>query len=276
MMERIRKEAYQRQIKIYYCGREVCAPSHSYGPSVRTHYLMHFVLKGKGTYCVRGNKYDVHKHQAFLIRPYESTLYFADEHEPWEYIWIAFDGGETEQVLEESQLTADRLVCTYGDDVLTSSYLSGIVDCFYKINSLGNISRQREMLGYFYLIFSTINQGNLEVQNTYQFDLHYVRQAKEYIMDNYGYDIHVQDVAHHVGIERTYLYKIFMKYEKQSPKQCLTNYRIRMAKEMLETTDYKVLEIALSSGFGDASIFCKNFLNAVGMTPTSYRQKYRI
>jgi len=275
-MERQKKETYQRQIKIYYCGREVCAPSHSYGPSIRTHYLMHFVLKGKGTYCVRGKNYAVKEHQAFLIRPYESTLYFADELDPWEYIWIAFDGGETEQLLEESRLTADRLVCSYGDDVLTRGYLSAFIDCFYKISVFGNISKQREVLGYFYLIFSTINQGELATNDSHQFDMNYLRQAKEYVMDNYGYDIQVQDIAHHVGIERTYLYKIFMKYEKQSPKQFLTNYRIRIAKEMLETTDYKVLEIALSSGFGDASIFCKNFLNFVGMTPTKYRLKYRV
>lgn len=33
---------------IYTCGYETCEPSHSYGPVVRSGYLIHYILSGKG------------------------------------------------------------------------------------------------------------------------------------------------------------------------------------------------------------------------------------
>lgn len=267
----MQKESFQRQIKIYYCGREVCASSHAYGPSIRTQYLMHFVIKGKGKYSVGGKTYYLQKNQAFLIRPYESTFYCADEEDPWEYVWIAFDGGDTEQLLAQNQLSADHLVCNITENL----YLDKIVESFYKPSSFGIVKKQREILGYFYLVFSCIHTEEEKVQVTGEYDIHYLKHAKEYITNNYSYDIQVQDIARDVGIDRTYLYKIFIKFEKQSPKQYLTNYRLRAAKEMLQATDYKMIEVALSSGFNDASIFCKNFLKAEQMTPTQFRVLYK-
>ena len=35
-------------LRLYQYGWEQCAPLHSYGPSVRNHYLFHYVISGKG------------------------------------------------------------------------------------------------------------------------------------------------------------------------------------------------------------------------------------
>ena len=37
-------------LRIYYCGREQCAPGHFWGPAIRPHYLLHVVLHGKGEF----------------------------------------------------------------------------------------------------------------------------------------------------------------------------------------------------------------------------------
>lgn len=272
-MDRYIRDSYQKQIKLYYCGREACAPGHAYGPSIRTHYLMHFVLRGKGCYVVGGKVYRVEANQGFLIRPYESTFYYADEADPWEYIWVAFDGGETEQLLEESAMSAEQLVCNFEANDETRNYMFLMVECFNRPGSFETKQKQRELLGYFYLVFSKITSSTVPIFPYGEYELRYLKQAKMYIEDNYVYDIQVQDIAQGIGIERTYLYKIFMKHEKQSPKQYLTSYRLRNAKEMLESTGYKIIEVALSNGFNDASSFCKNFLAAEGISPTEYRRK---
>ena len=63
-------------------GQEDCAPSHKFGPAVRKYVLIHFVLKGKGTFCRGEAEYSVTAGQAFIIFPSEITTYFADEKEP--------------------------------------------------------------------------------------------------------------------------------------------------------------------------------------------------
>ena len=35
-------------LRLYQYGWEQCAPLHSYGPTVRNHYLFHYVISGQG------------------------------------------------------------------------------------------------------------------------------------------------------------------------------------------------------------------------------------
>ena len=86
------QKSMSKAIAVYYCGYEKCASGHSFGPAVRTQYLLHFVISGKGTYSVGGVTYPVKAGQAFLIKPSEVTYYQADREAPWEYMWMAFDG----------------------------------------------------------------------------------------------------------------------------------------------------------------------------------------
>ena len=79
-------------LRIYYCGREQCAPGHFWGPAIRPHYLLHVVLHGKGEFFYQEKKYELSAGDAFLIEPMQTHYYQADKEEPWEYAWVGFDG----------------------------------------------------------------------------------------------------------------------------------------------------------------------------------------
>ena len=64
-------------------GQEDCEPGHRFGPAVRPYVLIHFVMKGKGLFEARGQRYEVSAGQAFLIIPGEVTIYTADATDPW-------------------------------------------------------------------------------------------------------------------------------------------------------------------------------------------------
>jgi hypothetical protein len=96
-------------LTLYHCGHEQCAPSHSFGPAIRPHYLFHYVLGGRGQYCVNGQTYHLTKGNGFLINPGVSTVYTADEHDPWEYCWIGFDGYGVKTILQDSALLQQTL-----------------------------------------------------------------------------------------------------------------------------------------------------------------------
>ena len=96
----------------------------------------------------------------------------------------------------------------------------------------------------------------------------------EYIENNYSYDIKISDIARHVGIDRTYLYRIFMEEEQLSPKQYLMQHRIRIATQMLSSASYTITEIAFSCGFKDSPSFCNHFKKQVGISPRKFRQDF--
>lgn len=83
----------------------------------------------------------------------------------------------------------------------------------------------------------------------------YFQKASEYIRNNYAYPIQISDVAHYVGIDRSYLYRIFMEHENTSPKQYLLKHRLQMAAQLLCSSSCTITEAALSCGFRDAPSF---------------------
>lgn len=79
-------------LNLYHFGWEKTNPSQSYGPHARTHYLFHYIIEGKGKLMIGEERYSIAAGQGFLLVPGQTTTYRADDHDPWEYTWIEFDG----------------------------------------------------------------------------------------------------------------------------------------------------------------------------------------
>lgn len=256
-----------RELTVYYCGREKCAPGHYFGPAVRPHYLLHVILQGKGVYRAGGKTYVLKKGDAFLIRPSEVTYYQADEAEPWEYAWTAFGGELAEALLKKYGQGEDPYIYHFMEKGRWTDWILGLVKAFLKGGH-----NQDEMTGYLFLLFSQLPRRE---EAGPDYEQGYLARAESYIRHNYSYPVQIQDVARHVGIDRTYLYKLFMKHKGVSPKDFLTAFRIMEAERLLEETSLSVTEIALSCGFHDASVFCRNFQKAEGVAPLKYRKNFQ-
>lgn len=256
-----------RGLTIYYCGHEQCSSGHFFGPAIRTHYLLHVVLKGKGIYRTGNCEYGLREGEAFLIKPQEVTYYEADEKEPWEYSWIAIAGSEAERLLEEYRRDEAGYLYQFQEEREWKSCISRLVSSFQTGGH-----NMDEMTGYVYLLFSMFLKGREEAG---EYEQSYLSRAEAYIHHNYSYPIKIEDAARYVGIDRTYLYKLFMKYKNISPKQYLTAYRIMEAKRLLSETELNMTETGLSCGFHDASVFCKSFQRLEGESPLQYRKRIR-
>ena len=97
---------------LFQFGMERCAPSHSFGPASRNHFLFHYVLSGMGTLMADNAKgqtitYNVRSMQGFMIFPGQVTTYIADHQTPWEYLWIEFDGLRAKGMLETAGFSLD-------------------------------------------------------------------------------------------------------------------------------------------------------------------------
>lgn len=256
-----------RGLTIYYCGREQCAKGHFFGPAIRKHYLMHVVLKGKGIYRTGEETFTIGEGEAFLIKPREITYYEADEKDPWEYGWVAFSGYEAERLLQEYRQDEKGYIYHFGSNDGWRSILNHLISAFEQ-----RAYNMDEVAGYLYLLFSRFPRC---VREAKEYEQTYLSRAEGYIHHNYSYSIQIKDVAGYVGIDRTYLYKLFKKHKGISPKQYLTFYRIMEAKRLLEETGLSITETGLSCGFHDASMFCKEFLRIEGESPLHYRKRIR-
>ena len=105
-------------------------------------------------------------------------------------------------------------------------------------------------------------------------DNKYVREAVDYIRNSYFQGITVAEIAEHVSVNRSYLYKLFEETFGMSPKEFLTRFQISRAKELLTWSDITIESVAWSCGYKDALAFSKVFKKMIGMSPTAYRKKH--
>lgn len=254
-----------RPFVLYHCGHQECAPSHSFGPAIRPHYLLHYVRRGKGTYHVGGKVYSVNEGEGFLIHPGITTFYQADEADPWEYCWIGFDGSDVDSMLTNCGLShTSHLFKDYSNGLLWTDFMS-LMEALHHLQS-----NDFTCLGLLYQCFSHMcppKESSRTMPNE-----HYLSKAKEYIHNNYAYDIKITDISNYLHIDRTYLFKLFQNKLGVSPKEYLTKYRINMSQQLLEATGLSMSEIAYSCGFLDASSFDKHFKRLLHITPLQYRR----
>ncbi len=253
------------------CGCSQTQPLHSFGPAAKPHYVIHYVLSGKGIFRFHDKEYRLEAGYGFLIEPGELAFYQADKEDPWCYLWVGFAGSRAEEYLQAMGLS-DRHPIFACD---RSEELYAAVKDMMEHNTFGvaNDLRRNGQLGVFLSIIA--ESAGVVARDEEDKGNQYVKKAVSFIQSNYCNPIKVTDVAEYVCINRSYLYTIFQNYLGMSPQQFLAVYRLTKAKELLESTDYSIESIALSCGYSDAMVFTKAFRGLKGMSPSQYRKEAR-
>lgn len=101
----------------------------------------------------------------------------------------------------------------------------------------------------------------------------YTVAAIEYMQKNYRLPLSLQEVADYLGVNHTYLSKIFKEDTGDNFTSFLTNYRIKKAKELIDTKQYKIKDIYKLVGFGSYNYFFTVFKKRVGVSPLEYENK---
>ncbi|POM25486.1 HTH-type transcriptional regulator CdhR [Actinomadura rubteroloni] len=84
----------------------------------------------------------------------------------------------------------------------------------------------------------------------------------------------IADLAAHARVSERTLTRRFRTETGQSPLQWLLARRVDRARELLETTDLPIEEIARTSGLGSGDSLRARFARHLGITPTAYRATF--
>lgn len=94
------------------------------------------------------------------------------------------------------------------------------------------------------------------------------------IHDQYDQDITLESCAAVLNFHPVYLSRVFKREMGIPFSEYLSDYRMNMAKVMLETTTLKISEIGEKLQYKNISAFIRNFRKTFGMTPGSYRELF--
>ena len=85
-------------------------------------------------------------------------------------------------------------------------------------------------------------------------------------------DISVADLAELCGISESYFRRIFTEKIGMTPKEYIINMRMNYAKQLLESKQFSVLDVALASGYTEECHFSREFTRRVGISPGQYKK----
>lgn len=257
---------------LVHCGYQQCKPNYTYNHKIPNEYHLHFVLSGTGTLSVNNITYSINKDDIFLIPKDYPIDYSADSQNPWEYMWVTFDGEQAAVYLEYAGFSESQHVIS---SAIPTAYYYPSIKEILDLNKL-TYANEIKRVGLLYEILSTLieAQNSTKISNSYDYsNKTYIEHALEFISANYN-KITVSDVANYIGINRCYLSTIFKEELNLSPQEYLINFRLNKADEMLIQTNLSVKEIANKIGYENSSSFSKIFKKTYGESPTVYRLKH--
>lgn len=270
------QEKQTDEIFLTLCGVEQCIPGYEFRTGDREGYHLHVILSGKGILCVNGEQTPLHYGQMFITKPGEDTWYRADASDPWAYCWMTFEGTKAEKYVESAGfLPGINWRNCYADTSRFYNYVKDILDR-PEMTLANDVRRLAMLLAFISLAIESNENSSLSAghhEGVFSPDV-YVDRAVTFIQSNFA-KIRISDVAKNIGINRSYLTKIFKKKIGVSPQEYLMQFRLTYATRLLVETDAQIQDIARHVGYDNLLTFSKIFKARYGLSPKNYRLQKR-
>ncbi|WP_455542341.1 PocR ligand-binding domain-containing protein [Intestinibacter sp.] len=129
-------------------------------------------------------------------------------------------------------------------------------------------------------VFSYLNKFILELVDdifilTQNKQVSLLKEARAFISNNYDQNITIEDVAESVCLSSSYLSHLFREKLNCTVNNYITRVRIEKSIELMSMRELSVQEISEKVGFNSQSYFTKIFKKYIGVTPITYRNKFK-
>jgi AraC family transcriptional regulator, arabinose operon regulatory protein len=262
-------EELNSSVYIAWAGHRVCEPSHRIGPRILSDYKIVLIVKGRGTLCQEDKNITLSAGDIFVLFPGVKHLYYTDPKDPWELMWVSFNGNISENIMKDLSISLNSFVILNSNTAVIKDLLEKIID------SMGNEGDPHALksTGYLYLLFSQLleidSQNEIEPSKVSKDEV--INKALMFINLNYHTDIDVNLLCNYVSYSRSYFSKLFKLKVGLSIPKYINEVRIQRAKLLLKDTSLNICEIAKSIGFEDPFYFSKVFKIVTGISPVTYR-----
>ena len=99
-----------------------------------------------------------------------------------------------------------------------------------------------------------------------------VELVKQYIAAHYGEEMSVERLSELVYMAPSYLSSVFKKETGQNLSRFIKSVRMEKARELLEQTVMKIVDISTACGYPNVSYFCSSFREYYGISPQKFRE----
>jgi AraC family transcriptional regulator len=246
-------------------------------------YELEFYIKCDGGIIVndkylpfKANEINIRKPGQIVqgVIPYECFIICinikGEEEKPNDYIFGC--SAKAQPLYENPLLSAlpDKLITARPD------YIHSLINELYKAAQFENNLNSFKINALLYdLLLELFNHQNYEDNNPVYINKQ-IFQAVKYIKEHFCEDIKIADIIVKSGVSKAYFHKCFKEYTKTTPIALLISLRIEKAKILLSMTNTTISDLAFLCGYDDTIYFSYIFRKTTGLTPTQYRNNYKL
>ena len=156
---------------------------------------------------------------------------------------------------------------------LTGANREAVFNALKKIDELALDENFNDFLAYSYLIriMDIVASAQEDITNSSETTIlpPKLQAAIDYIHSNFATLSGVDEVSSKLGITKTYLARLFKKFDFGTPNEYINEVRISHAKYLLDN-GYSPTHACYNSGFTNYSYFVTRFKKITGTTPSRY------
>lgn len=229
-------------------------------PRICTVYMLHYVIKGKGTLTLEDTTFPLKKGALFFCPINTKLTYHSSTDDPYSYFWINFTG-------ENALSKVNALGLSVNNPVIYPQNAEEITEIFRRLISLAGLTDTQDMalsclFSLFYHAKDSKSAPRKKQSTTY------VEKAVEYIKSNFSDpDLKISHIAEELHISIEYLSKIFKEETKTTPIAFLITKRMEEANKLLKL-GLTVSETAVRCGYIDLCNFSKTYSKHFGTPPS--------
>lgn len=141
----------------------------------------------------------------------------------------------------------------------------------YTMHSCDDLLLQGKLLTYISLLLSEAICS--QMCDLYKYGI--IISAQEFIKEHHQESIKLCDIAKAVNLSANYFHTLFTESCGLTPREYLEDYRIKVAKKLLLTTQLTLSEIAEQCGFSSQQYLTTIFKAKVKCPPIRFKQQYQ-
>lgn len=251
-------------------GYEQCNPKKNHIVYDKDCYSLHFVIKGKGYV----DNQLVKAGDCFLLSPHCQYEYYPNPRDPYEYVWVEFNGYTAERFVRhagfvEHTIVLKQLQCL---DVILENFRRILIEIKVLTNK-----HARTML---YEALTIEMLGLLAQEKGYEVSYRQKSISEVNIQKIFRYiDAHYSDpnltvssIAEAFFYVPSYLTRLFKKYAGINPNKYITKLRMEKAISLLANRNLSIEQISTLVGYKNPFYFSKEFKRYYGVSPTKYQE----
>ncbi len=248
-------------------GIEHCTPDYRIDRQTFPFHSIEYVTQGQGQLTLGGRKHDLLPGVTFACAPGMPLLITSNPRKPLVKYFADFTGAESERWLRSCQLPAGSV-----SRVFPPGEIQPLFDEFIRSGERGTRQAPELCLRLLECIGSKWGEARAPLKGSDSLSFATYQNCRHHIQENFRTLRTLSQIAREQHLDRTYLCRLFQRFDHQTPYQYLTKLKMNAAAGQLGLPGALVKNVATDLGYANPYHFSRVFKSVLGLSPESFRK----